>query len=149
MYDEIIYLFIIILARRQNSLYTPNHYTLKWYIIMLRIVQIMASLIRFSKTMQPTVINLPSNNLPHDAESFKCGDSENSFSFESSVWAYLIIAYCFCSHGKGDFRLATVVLVRVLGAINATPKQTISGEEMHTLITFMVSVMASNIVDGL
>ena len=25
----------------------------------------------------------------------------------------------------------------------------ISGEEMHTLITFMVSVMASNIVDGL
>ena len=28
-------------------------------------------------------------------------------------------------------------------------KQMISGEEMHTLITFMVSVMASNIVDGL
>ena len=28
-------------------------------------------------------------------------------------------------------------------------QQTISGEEMHTLITFMVSVMASNIVDGL
>ena len=28
-------------------------------------------------------------------------------------------------------------------------EQTISGEEMHTLITFMVSVMASNIVDGL
>ena len=28
-------------------------------------------------------------------------------------------------------------------------EQTISGEEMLTLITFMVSVMASNIVDGL
>ena len=28
-------------------------------------------------------------------------------------------------------------------------EQTISGKEMHTLITFMVSVMASNIVDGL
>ena len=28
-------------------------------------------------------------------------------------------------------------------------KQTISDKEMHTLITFMVSVMASNIVDGL
>ena len=28
-------------------------------------------------------------------------------------------------------------------------EQMISGEEMHTLITFMVSVMASNIVDSL
>ena len=28
-------------------------------------------------------------------------------------------------------------------------EQTISGEEMHTLITFMVSVVVSNIVDGL
>ena len=28
-------------------------------------------------------------------------------------------------------------------------KQTISGEEIHTLITFMVSIIASNIVDGL
>ena len=28
-------------------------------------------------------------------------------------------------------------------------EQTISGEEMHKLITFMVSVMASNIVDSL
>ena len=27
-------------------------------------------------------------------------------------------------------------------------KHTISGEEMHTLIIFMVSVMASNIVEG-
>ena len=43
----------------------------------------MASLILFSKTMQPTVINQPSNNLSHDAELFKCGDSENTFSFES------------------------------------------------------------------
>ena len=28
-------------------------------------------------------------------------------------------------------------------------EQTISSEEMHTLITFMASVMASNTVDGL
>ena len=28
-------------------------------------------------------------------------------------------------------------------------EQTIPGEEMHTLITFMASVMASNLVDGL
>ena len=28
-------------------------------------------------------------------------------------------------------------------------EQTISGEEMHTLVTFMVSIMTSNIVDGL
>ena len=28
-------------------------------------------------------------------------------------------------------------------------EQMISGEEMHTLITFMVSIMASNMVDGL
>ena len=28
-------------------------------------------------------------------------------------------------------------------------EQTISGKEMHTLIAFMVSVMASNVVDGL
>ena len=28
-------------------------------------------------------------------------------------------------------------------------EQTIFGEEIHTLITFIVSVMASNIVDGL
>ena len=28
-------------------------------------------------------------------------------------------------------------------------EQTISGEKIHALITFMVSVMASNIVDGL
>ena len=45
--------------------------------------EIMASLILFSKIMQPIVINQPSNNLPHDAELFKCGDSENSFSFKS------------------------------------------------------------------
>ena len=28
-------------------------------------------------------------------------------------------------------------------------EQTISGKEMHTMITFMVSIIASNIVDGL
>ena len=66
--------------------------------------------------------------------------------FRSRAMAFLIIAYCFCSHGKGDFRLATVVL-RIHRRY--TTSKLISGEEMHTLITFMVSVMASNIVDGL
>ena len=28
--------------------------------------------------------------------------------FHLRVMGFLIIAYCFCSHGKGDFRLATV-----------------------------------------
>ena len=51
------------------------------------------------------------------------------------------------SHGKGDLRLATVVLG--IHRRYATSKPAISGEEMHTLIKFMVSVMASNIVDGL
>ena len=30
--------------------------------------------------------------------------------FRSRAMAFLIIAYCFCSHGKGDLRLATVVV---------------------------------------
>ena len=45
--------------------------------------EIMASSILFSKTTQPTAINQSSNDLSHDAELFKCGDSENSFSLES------------------------------------------------------------------
>ena len=52
----------------------------------------------------------------------------------------------FCSHGKGDLRLAN--------SSTGDPstlhhEQTIFGKEIHTLITFMVSVMASNTVDGL
>ena len=69
--------------------------------------------------------------------------------FRSRAMAFPIIAYCFCSHGKGDFRLATVVLSDT-GDLSTLPdEQTIFGEEIHTLITFMVSVMASNTVNGL
>ena len=41
--------------------------------------------------------------------------------FRSKVMPFLIIAYRFCSHGKGDFRLAAVVLGQ-WGAINATSR---------------------------
>ena len=69
--------------------------------------------------------------------------------FCSRAMAFLIIAYSFCSHGKGDLRLATVVLSDN-GDLSMLPdEQTIFGEEIHTLITFMVSVMASNTVNGL
>ena len=69
--------------------------------------------------------------------------------FRSRAMAFLIIAYCFCSHGKGDLRLAIVVLSDT-GDLSTLPdEQTIFGEEIHTLITFMVSVMASNTVNGL
>ena len=36
-----------------------------------------------SKTTELTLINYPSNNSPYDAKFTKCGDSENSFLFES------------------------------------------------------------------
>ena len=66
--------------------------------------------------------------------------------FRSRAMAFLIIAYCFCSHGKGDLRLETVVLnwqQWYWRSFDATHEQTIFGEEIHTLITFMVSVMVS------
>ena len=51
----------------------------------------------------------------------------------------------FCSHGKGNFRVATVVLhPPALHHEQMTP-----GKEIHTLIAFVVNVMASNTVDGL
>ena len=69
--------------------------------------------------------------------------------FLSRAMAFLIIAYCFCSHGNGDLRLAAVVLSDT-GDLSTLPdEQTIFGEEIHALITFMVSVMASNTVNGL
>ena len=65
----------------------------------------------------------------------------------------------FCSHGKGDLRLAIVVLnwqqwYSIGNSGTADPstlhhEQMIFGEEIQTLITFMLSVMASNTVDGL
>ena len=69
--------------------------------------------------------------------------------FRSRAMAFLIIAYCFCSHGKGDLRLATVVLSDTGDLSTLHYKQTIFGEEIHTLITFMISVMASDTVNGL
>ena len=66
--------------------------------------------------------------------------------FRSTAMAFLIIAYCFCSHGKGDLRLATVVLdwqqwYSIGSSGTGDPstlhhEQTIAifGEEIHTLI---------------
>ena len=31
-------IIIIILARRQNSLYAPNHHTLKWYMLLFQYI---------------------------------------------------------------------------------------------------------------
>ena len=53
------------------------------------------------KTMQPTLINKPSNSLPYDAKFTKCGDSKNSFSFKSYTISYNCLP--FYSHGKGGF----------------------------------------------
>ena len=69
--------------------------------------------------------------------------------FRSRAMAFLIITYCFCSHWKGDLRLATVVLSDTGDLSTLHHKQTMFGEEIHTLITFMVSVIASNTVNGL
>ena len=72
--------------------------------------------------------------------------------FRSRAMAFLIIAYCFCSHGKGNFRLATVVLNWQQWYWHGDPSTLHDehfGEEIHTLIIFMVSVMASNTVNGL
>ena len=52
--------------------------------------------------------------------------------FRSRAMAFLIIAYCFCSHGKGDLRLATVVLSDT-GDLSTLPdEQTIFGEVINT-----------------
>ena len=57
----------------------------------------------------------------------------------------VFVAYCFVLMGKG-FQLATTVL----GSLEPSLLQLhhelmISGEEMHPLVTIMVSIMASNI----
>ena len=57
-----------------------------------------------SKTTQLTLQNWPSNNSPYDAKFIKRGDS---IPLHSSVMAF---ACCFCSLGKGDIRLAAVLL---------------------------------------
>ena len=54
----------------------------------------------------------------------------------------------FCFHGKGDFQLAAVVWASGETSMLYN-EQMISGEEMHSLITFLVSFMVCNLVDGL
>ena len=93
-----------------------------------------------SKTTQSTLINYPSNNSPYDAKFTKCGDSENSILFGSFGFSNNLLLFLFPwergfaigNSGTGD-------------PSTLHHEQTIFGEEIHTLITFMVSVMASNI----
>ena len=74
----------------------------------------------------------------------KCGDSENSISFESYGFSNNRLLFLFPwergfaigNSGTGD-------------PSTLHHEQTIFGEEIHTLITFMVSIMASNMVNGL
>ena len=69
--------------------------------------------------------------------------------FCSRAMAFLIIAYCFVPKGKGicDWQQWYSVILGDLSTLHH--EQTIFGEEIHTLITFMVSVMASNTVNDL
>ena len=60
--------------------------------------------------------------------------------FVRELWAFLIIAYCLFSWKRG-FSTGNSDAEEPLTLHH---EQTISGEEMHALITFMVSVMASN-----
>ena len=96
-----------------------------------------------SKTTQPTLINYPSNNSPHDVKLTKRGDSE--IPFRSRVMGFSNNCLVFFSWKRG-FSMGNSCTEEPLTLHH---KQMISGEELHTLITFMVSVMASNIVDGL
>ena len=99
-----------------------------------------------SKTTQRILINYSLQIIHHTIRS-----SQNvaivKIPFRSRAMAFLIIAYCFSSHGKGDLRLATVVLG--IHRRYTMSKLAIFDEEIHTVITFMVSVMASNTVNGL
>ena len=65
--------------------------------------------------------------------------------FHSRIMAFSNNHLLFVLMGKGIFNWQQWYY----GAIDATPQAGFSSEEMHTLITFMVSVMASNTVDGL
>ena len=91
-----------------------------------------------SKTTQPTLINYRSINSLYDAKFTKCGDSENSFSFESYGISNNCLLRKFSTGNSGTGEPSML-----------HHEQTISGEEMHTLIAFMVIVMTSNTVNGL
>ena len=68
--------------------------------------------------------------------------------FRSRVMGFLIIAYCrvFIPMGKG---FSTGNNGTVEPSTLHRHKQMISGEETHALTTSMVSIMTSDIVDGL
>ena len=98
--------------------------------------------------MQPTLINKPSNNSPYDAKFTKCGYSENSFSFKSYAISNNCILFLF-SWEKG-FLIGNSGILYVWGPINAPRADNLLwGNVEHTDYAFIVSVMASNIVDGL
>ena len=64
----------------------------------------------FSKITQPTLKNFPSNYSPYNAKSVihpYVGIVKNPC--RSKVMFFLINAYCFCSHGKGDSRWEAVL----------------------------------------
>ena len=72
--------------------------------------------------------------------------------FHSRAMAFLIIAYCFVPMGKGICDWQQWYSIGSSGTGDPSTlhhEQTIFGEEIHTLTAFMVSVMASNTVDGL
>ena len=105
--------------------------------------EIMASLILFSKTTQPTVIN-----------------SQIIFHTMLSYLNAAIVKIPFCLRVMGFSNNHLLFLFswgRGFSTDNSDTgepstlhqEQKISGEEMHTPITFMVSVMASNTVDSL
>ena len=73
---------------------------------------------------------------PYNAKFPKCGDNENSVSFEG----YGLFLLFLFSWEKG-------FSIDNSGTGEPLHEQMISGEEMHRMITFMVSVMASNTVD--
>ena len=66
----------------------------------------------FSKITQLTLKNFPSNYLPYDAKSVICGVVKVLVAV--ALLAFLINAYCFCSHKKGDPQWVAV-LQNVLG----------------------------------
>ena len=94
--------------------------------------------------MQPTLINYPSNNSPYDAKFTKCGDRK--FLFVRELWPFLIITYCLFPWERGFAIGKQWYSIGNSGTGDPSMlqhEQTIFGEEIHTLITFMVSVVAS------
>ena len=74
--------------------------------------------------------------------------------FHLRAMAFLIIAYCFCSHEKGGFAIGnsgTQLAAVVLGILRRymMSKRSLVRKYTHCMITFVVSVMASNTVNGL